>query len=204
LNGATVMIAFDRPVKLSGSTEVAVVNAVMNLETRQPEVALAGVRGIRVDPRSNGRQLQVDVDALLADGAAIAFGPGVLLAQDGGKPLPLTEVKLSTPWTPMAVALARMAWVPTDVRLFAAHGSTPHGTNTEAAVRKELEARLRVRSQATEEWVGAVLARFDDANAKRRVPDNRVRAGLLMLMGTSAEDAAEFVLADTNRRGAPF
>src|SRR6266536_1432068 len=58
LNGTTVMIAFDRPVKLSGSTEVAVVNAVMNLETRQPEVGLAGVRGIRVDPRSNGRQLQ--------------------------------------------------------------------------------------------------------------------------------------------------
>jgi hypothetical protein len=205
LNGATVMIAFDRPVKLSGSTEVAVVNAVMNLETRQPEVGLAGVRGIRVDPRSNGRQVQVDVDALLADGAAIAFGPGVLLAKDGGKPLPLTEAKLSTAWTPMAVAMARVVWDPTDRSLFSYEGTQkPRGATDERSVRAELEGRLRIRPGISDEQVNAVLARFDDGAAKAKVADHRLRAGLMLLTGTSAEYAIDFILADTNRRGVPF
>jgi hypothetical protein len=202
-NGATVLIPFDRPISLGASQEVAVVNTVLNLETRQPEIGLAGVRSLRVDPAAP-RQLAVEVDSFLADGAAIAVGAGVLRAKDG-RPLPPFEVTLTTPWSPLAVALASVVWEPTDRTLFSDEGiQTPKGAVAEAAVRAELEERLRRRGVFTDEQVEGVLRQFDSEQAKRKVPHARVRAGLLMLWGTSAEYAIEFILADSNRRGVPF
>jgi hypothetical protein len=203
LNGTSLIIPFDRPVKMGTSREMAVVNAVFNLETRRPEVTIAGIRSMRVDPRSQ-RQLLLDVDALLADGAAIAFGRGVILSAKG-KELPPFEVKLTTPWSPFAVALAGVVWDPTDRALFSFENTrAPTGATAEALVRQELEQRLRIRPGIAEEQVTSVLAMYDGDKAKKKVPDHRLRAGLLLLTGTSAEYAVEFILADSNRRGVPF
>ena len=203
LNGATLLLPFTRPVKPGPSQEIAVVNAALNLETREPEIALARVKSLRVDPHAP-RQLVVEVDALLADGAAVAFGAGAVLGADG-TPVPAFEVRLTTPWSPFAVALAGVVWEPADRTLFTDEGlRQPRGATAEAAVRQELEARLRIRPGITDAQVAAVLAQYDGEPAKKQAPDHRVRAGLLLLTGTSAEYAIEFVLADTNRRGVPF
>ena len=203
LNGTSLIILFDRPVKMGKSQEMAVVNAVLNLETRKPEVAIAAIRSMRVDPRSQ-RQLLLEVDALLADGAAIAFGRGVILSAEGKELAPF-ELKLKTPWTPFAVALAGVVWDPIDRDLFSFEGTrAPKGGTAEAQVRQELEQRLRIRPGIAEEQVAGVLATYDGDNAKKKVPDHRLRAGLLLLTGTSAEYAVEFILADSNRRGVPF
>jgi hypothetical protein len=80
----------------------------------------------------------------------------------------------------------------------------PKGATAEPAVRQELEARLRARGLFTDEQVAGVLGQFDSEQAKKKIPDARVRAGLLMLWGTTGEYAIEFILADSNRRGVPF
>ena len=203
ISGATVLIPFNQPVKLGASQEVAVVNAVMNLETREPQVTFAGVKAMRVD-RKTPKQLVIEVDSFLADGSGIAFGAGVLTSKKG-TPLPPLELKLTTPWSPLTAALANIVWDPTDKSLFSHDGTRgARGTTAEAAVRQELEARLRLRNVFTDEQIAGVLAQFDSDSAKKKIPHARVRAGLLTLWGTSAEYAIEFILADTNRRGVPF
>jgi hypothetical protein len=71
-------------------------------------------------------------------------------------------------------------------------------------VRQELEARLRIRPGITDDQVAQVLAQFDGDALVKKAPDHRVRAGLLLLSGTSAEFAIKYILADDNRRRAPF
>jgi len=56
----------------------------------------------------------------------------------------------------------------------------------------------------TDERVQHVLAQYDGDVAKRKVPHPRVRAGLLLLTGTTAEYAIQYIFADTNRKGVPF
>jgi hypothetical protein len=114
-------------------------------------------------------------------------------------------VKLTTPWSPLAVALTGTVWEPTDPALFSNEGTRPpKGVREDAGVRAELEARLRIRPGITDEAVSAVLARYESEPARKKVPDHRLRAGLMLLTGTSAAYAIDFILADTNRRGVPF
>jgi hypothetical protein len=203
LNGATVLIPFDQAIRTGASSEVAVVNTRLDLETREPDIAFAGVKSLWIDP-SAPKQLAMEVDAFLADGAAIAFGKGVLQSEKG-KPLPAFEVTLTTPWSPLAVSLANVGWDPADPMLMSDEGiQAPMGAVDEAAVRAELEDRLWQRGIFSDEQIDGVLAQFDSARAKQKVPNPRVRAGLLMLWGTSAEFAIEFIFADSNRRGVPF
>lgn len=103
------------------------------------------------------------------------------------------------------MTLAAGVWEPVDTTIFQdEHTSTPHGVTGEGLVRAELEARLRLKPGRTDEQVNAVLARYDAAATRSKVANPRLRAGLLMLTGTSAEYEIDFVLADTNRRGVPF
>lgn len=203
LNGATILIPFDRPVKIGRSSEMAVVNAAVNLETRQQELTFSGVKSLRVDPRAPA-QVRIEVETFLADGSGIAFGDGVLV-DEKGKPFGPLEIKLKTPWSPLTVALANTVWEPADPSLFKSDGlKQPKGATAEAAVRSELEARLRIRPGISDTQVQAVLNRFDSETTKKKAPHARVRGGLMLLTGTSGEYAIDFLLADTNRRGVPF
>jgi hypothetical protein len=116
------------------------------------------------------------------------------------------EIKLVSPWSPLTVSLANVIWEPSDPLLFSDEQGIeqPNGTVDEPAVRAELETRLRARAMFSDEQIVGVLAQYDSEQAKKKIPHARVRAGLLMLWGTSAEFAIEFILADTNRRGVPF
>jgi hypothetical protein len=204
LDGATVILRFSAPVKVAADPPpLAFVTAAVNLATREPELRLVPVRAIRADAR-NPRQVTLELDGILADGAAIDLPDGLLRDGDGNSLGALT-VKVNSGLSPFAVALAAVMWVPTDPSLFLPDGvERPRGAKGEAQVRQELEARLRLRPGIAEETVAAVLAQYDDATLKRKAPDHRVRAGLLMLTGTSGEPAIPFFLADTNRRGVPF
>lgn len=203
LSGATVLIPFDRPIKAGGTAEIAVVNSRLELESRVPEISFAGVTSMRVDP-SAPKQLMLEVDSFLADGASVAIGAGVLQSQRG-TPLPAFEVALTTPWSPLTVTLASTVWDVGDKTLVSADGiQRPRGTTAEAAVRAELEDRLWQRGIFSGEQIAGVLQQYDSDRAKTKIPYARVRAGLLMLWGTSAEFAIEFILSDSNRRGVPF
>jgi hypothetical protein len=56
----------------------------------------------------------------------------------------------------------------------------------------------------TDDRVAEVLANYDGDALKKKISDNRVRAGLLMLTGTSAEYAVDFITSDHVRTGVPF
>lgn len=180
-----------------------VVTAATNLETGAAELRLAPVRAIQSDPR-NDRQLLIEIDGLPADGAALDLPDGVV--RDGhGKGLGPVRVPLHTGVTPLAAALAGVVWEPADRTLFGREGlEKPRGTKDQAAVRRELEARLRLRPGLADEQVGRVLAQYDGEALRAKVPDHRVRAGLLLLTGTSAEFAIQYLQSDTNRLGTPF
>lgn len=182
---------------------MAVVNAAVNLETRQQELTFSGVKSLRVDPRAP-TQVRLEVETFLADGSGVAFGNGVIV-DARGKPFGPLEIKLETPWSPLTVALANTLWEPTDRSLFSEDGlTTPKGATAEAAVRTELEGRLRLRPGITDDQVATVLRRFDSEPARKKAPHARVRAGLMLPTGTTGEYAIDFLLADTNRRGVPF
>ncbi len=204
LSRASLIVPFTAPVRVTASpSTINAVTAAFSFDTHADELRLVPVLAVRADPQ-NPRQVLIEVDGLLADGAAIDLPDGVV--QDAkGKSIGAVTVKVKTGLSPFAVALAGVVWEPSDRSLFSDDGlQVPHGSQDEAAVRRELEGRLRVRPSITDEQVGAVLAKYDDAAVKKKVPNNRVRAGLLLLTGTSAANAIDFILSDTNRRGVPF
>ena len=204
LGRGTVLVPFTAPLRMSGAqVDVVVVSATVNIETRAPELKPAPVSGVRVDPQ-NTRQLVIEVDSLLADGSAIELPEGALL-DSRGRPLGALTIPVRTTITPFAVALADTVWEPADLVLFGDTGVVPpRGARAAAAVRDELAGRLRIRPDMTEDQVQRVLALYDSETARRKLPDHRVRAGLLLLTGTSAEYAIHYVLSETNRKGVPF
>ena len=204
LDRATVLVPFTGDVRVGQVPEgFSAVTATVNLEKREPELKLVPVRSVRADP-SNPRQVLIELDGMLADGGAIDLPEG-LIRNGKGKDAGAITLKLKTPLSPFAIALAGIVWEPAERELFGEEGvEKPNRAKAEGDVRQELESRLRIRPGITDEQVGRVLARYDADATKKRARDHRVRAGLLMLTGTSAEYAIDFVLAETNRRGVPF
>lgn len=187
----------ERPEGLQAAT------ARHNFDSRQTELALAPVTAFTIDPRTP-TVLLIEIDGLLADGAAIDV-PEDALKTTTGAGVPAARIEIATGLTPFAVALAGVLWEPTDPSLFQPEGlQPPRGAKAEAPVRQELEGRLRLRPEMTDEVVTAVLSKYDSAAAKKKIADHRIRAALLLLTGTSGEAAIDAILAETNRRKAPF
>lgn len=203
-DGSTLIVPFTTEIKTAEKPwDLSVVTGVFNFETRETEYKYVAVKAVKVDPR-NKRQLVIEVDGLLSDGSGIDLPDGLVLTSAGKNAGPFT-VKVKTPFSPFAVALAGVMWEPSDRTLFAYEGTEkPKGVKAEGPVRAELEARLRIRPGITDEQVAAVLQQYDGDQLKKKVPDHRVRAGLLMLTGTSAGAAIGYIAADKVRSEAPF
>lgn len=199
-----VLVPFTGRIKVADS--LPWLNAVIgatNLETGAVEFRQVPVVSFRVDPY-DARQLVVEFDSILSDGAGIDVPEGVLLDSQG-KPVPAFTAKVKTPYTPMGAALAGVVWQPEDKGFYSLEElQKPQGSHDEAQVRAELESRLRIRPTMTDEQVGAVLARYDSEQLKKKVPDARLRGGLVLLTGTTGEPAIAFIESDTNRRNMPF
>jgi hypothetical protein len=96
-------------------------------------------------------------------------------------------------------------WEPGDAGLFAEEGVIkPRGAMGREEVRRELEARLRLRPEFRQTEIERLLTLYDGEPLQQKAPNHRIRAGLLMLTGTTAEYAIEFIMAETNRRKVPF
>jgi hypothetical protein len=198
---ATVVIPFTAPVRVNPTAATpTAATPVFDFATRRVTVRSVPAT-VRADPQ-RADQVIVAVDGLLADGAEIQFPAGLL--HDGqGHPLGALSITLHTPYSPLDVALAGVVWQPTDRSLFQTEGLPPVAApaTAEEDVRQELVERLRVRAGLRDEEIGRVLARYDDPDARQRVPNHRVRAGLLLLTGTSGQDAVDVLLAPTTRDG---
>lgn len=182
---------------------MTVTGSALNVETGEHEQRIMVARDLRRDAK-NRRQVLFDLDGLPADGATVVLPDGIIRDARGKSAGPLT-VQLRTPFSPLAATLAGIAWEPTDHSLFSHDGIIrPAGTKDREQVRRELEARLRIRPGMTDGQIAAVLARFNEDGLVRKAPDHRVHAGLLLLTGTSAEFAIEYIVSDSNRRRAPF
>ncbi len=201
---ASVLIPFSGPVRVAAlSAPLHAVTAAFDFETRTAALRLVPVRSISSDA-GNARQVVIELDGLLADGAAIEIPEGVI-TDTRGRGAGSVKVTVATPHTPLGIALSAVVWEPSDPSLFSLDGiRKPRGEKAEAPVRGELESSLRARPRASDALVHEMLARYDSEAAKRKIPDHRVRAGLLTLTGTTAEPAINFILSDTNRRGVPF
>jgi hypothetical protein len=174
-----------------------------DLHTGTPEPRSLTVSGVRVDTR-NPRQLVVDIDGMVADGAEIELPDG-LVTDRKGRSIGALTLTVRNGVSPFLASLAGVVWEPADPTLFSPEGVTvPKGAKDQAAVRRELESRLRLRPVMTDKEVARILAQYDGEALKRKVPDHRLRAGLLMLTGTTAEFAIQFITSDTNRRNTPF
>lgn len=204
LDRSSLLLTFTAPVLAGVKPDaLAAVTAAVNLESGIEQLKLVPVLALRADPQDR-RQVFVDLAGMLATGAAIDMPAGAIRTP-GGKDLAPFTVTLTTGTTPLAVALAVVSWAPANPALFRAEGTVPpSGATDEPAVRAELEGRLRLRPGADATGVGRILARFDNDEVRQRIPDHRVRAGLLLLTGTSGEPAVDFILASANRRNVPF
>ncbi len=201
IDHATVAIPFTGPVQVDPSAAAPLVStSVFDFATRQVTTRSVPAT-VRADPH-RADQVIVAVEGLLADGAEVQL-PAGLLRDRRGRPLGALTLTLHTPYSPLDVALAGVVWQPTDPSLFQIEGlpSVAAPATSEEDVRQELMERLRVRAGLRDEDIGRVLARYDDAEARRRVPYHRVRAGLLLLTGTSGEDAIDVLLAPSTRDG---
>lgn len=201
---SSVILLFTAPVWVPDERPALVaMTPAIDLETGAPGERIVPVRSVVADA-GNPRQVVVEVDGLLADGATLELPDGVLHDRAGAGFGPV-RVAVRTPFTPFEAALAGMVWEPADRSLFSNGGLTrPRGATGDAAVQQELEARLRIRPGIGDEQVQAVLARYDSPAVKAKVPDHRVRAGLLLLTGTSGEHSIDYLLSDTNRTGLVF
>ncbi len=204
LDRSSLLLTLTAPASLGPKpANLAAVTAAIDLETGAPALKLVPVRALRADPQDR-RQVYIDLAGMLAGGAAIDL-PEAVIRSESGKPQPGFTVKVESPVTPLAVSLAGVMWTPSDTSLFRFEGTVkPGGSRDEAKVRVELEGRLRIRPGSSDAAVTAVLARYDAGDVKLKVPEHRVRAGLLLLTGTSGEPAIDFILASTNRRNVPF
>jgi len=200
LDRATIVIPFTAPVEVSGDSTAVALTPVFDLATRQPSTRSVPVT-LQADPH-RADQVLIVVDGLLANGAQVHFPPGSLRDRRG-RPLGPTAITLRTPHDPLDVALADVVWEPIDRSLFEVEGLPPLPAQpaSEDEVRRELELRLRLRPGIQDKDVAHVLARYDDAATRRRVPHHRVRAGLLLLTDTSGQDAIDTLLASTTRDG---
>lgn len=171
--------------------------------TGTPETRPLRISGLRVDAR-NRRQLLIDIEGLAADGAEIDLPDGAVVDRKGRSIGALT-LTVRNGVSPFSVSLADVRWEPADPVLFSDEGLVaPKPATKDADVRRELETRPRLRPSITDKEVARVLALYDDEALRRKASDHRVRAGLLMLTGTTAEFAIQFIMADSNRRNAPF
>lgn len=198
---ATVAIPFTAPVRVDLSATAPLVStSVFDFATRQ--VTSRSVPATAQADPHRPDQVIVAVEGLLADGAEVRL-PAGLLRDGSGRSLGPLSITLHTPYSPLDVALAGVVWQPTDRSLFQIEGSPSVAVSvtSEEEVRQELVERLRVRAGLREEDIARALARYDDQDARQRVPNHRVRAGLLLLTGTSAQDAVDVLLASTTRDG---
>lgn len=197
---ATVVIPFTAPVQVSGGSTALASTPVFDLATRQPSTRSVPVT-LQADPH-RADQVLVAVDGLLANGAQVHI-PAGSLRDRRGRPLGPMAITLRSPHDPLDVALADVVWEPTVRSLFQVVDlpSLPEQPTSEDEVRRELELRLRLRPGIQDKDVALVLARYDDAATQQRVPHHRVRAGLLLLTGTSGQDAIDALLAPTTRDG---
>jgi hypothetical protein len=204
LERGTVIVPFTGSIRIGEKPEgLTFVTGAMNLETRETDYKLVPVKSMRVDA-ANNRQLSLEIEGLIADGAAIDLPDG-LVKTDKGQSVGALTVKVKTGLSPFMVALADVVWEPQDKSLFQFEGLKPaKHPRDEKSARKELEARLRIRPGMDDEQVGKILEKFDSDEAKKKVPDHRIRGGLMLLHGTSAEYAVEYILSGINRRGVPF
>ena len=204
LEGSRVLVPFSGPIRIGDNPpQLAAVTVATNVESRQDEFRMVAVTALRVEP-ATPQQLIIEFAGMLADGAGIDIPDGVVLNRSGKSVGPLT-IKMKTPHSPLAVGLAGVIWEPEERELFNTKNlQKPRNDQREAPVRAELEARFRLRPGMTDDQVAAVLGQYDGADLKRKVPDHRLRAGLLMLKGTSADAAIDFIASDTNRRNVPF
>jgi hypothetical protein len=204
LERATVVVPFTGAVRVAEKASgLSFVTASFNLESRANDLRLVPLKAIRTDAQ-NPQQLVMEVEGLLADGAAIDLPDG--LVQDSkGRKLGQLTVKVKTGLSPFSIGLAASQIVPGDMTLFdEEHTQKPTGPRDEAKVREELDATLHRRVGLSQETINGALAKFDGDPAKKKIPEARLRAALLALTGTTAEGAIDAVLADTNRRGYPF
>lgn len=204
LERGTVIVPFTGSIRVGDKPDgLTFVTGAMNLETRETDLKLVPVKSLRVDP-ANNRQLSIEIEGLIADGAAIDLPDGAIKT-DKGQNVGAITVKVKTGVSPFMVALAGVVWEPQDKAMFQFEGLKPaKQPRDEKSVRKELETRLRVRPGMDDEQVAKILEKFDSAAAKQKVPDHRLRGGLMLLHGTSAEYAVEYILTGINRRGVPF
>jgi hypothetical protein len=198
---ATVAIPFTARVRIDPTAATPTASTpVFDFVTRQVTIRSVPAT-IRPDPHRPDQAI-VAVEGLLADGTEIRL-PAGLLRDGSGRPLGTLSITLHTPHSPLDVALAGVMWQPTDRSLFQLDepATVPPAATSEPDVQQELAERLRRRAGIRDEEIAHVLARYDDPEARRRVPNHRVRAGLLLLTGTSGQDAIDVLLAPTTRDG---
>lgn len=202
---SSIIVPFTSSVRIGDSAKgLNAVTTAYNFETRQEEFRLIPVRAVHADGAS-AKQITIDIDGLLADGAAVDLPGGAILSSDGKTHAGPFTVKVRTRHSALGVGLAAVRWEPTDRSIFHLEGVQPgRGDTSESGVRAELEARLRIRPGISDEQVATILARYDGDALKRKAPDHRVRAGIALLAGTSGEPAINFIESDTNRRNVPF
>ncbi len=200
----SVIVSFTQPVRVPDArAAVRIETPAVDLESGEAVTRSVPVRGIKGNGDSP-RHVTVEVDGLLADGATIELPDGTI-RDERGKPAGAWTVTLHTGISPLALSLAGVRWEPAEERLYSPDGTVaPKGSHDDGAVRAELEQHLRLRPGITDAQVQDVLARYDGDAARRKLPDPRLRAGLLLLTDTSAEAAVNYLLSDTNRVGVPF
>lgn len=210
-NQSGVKIPFDNDIQLADAEEIRVRGYAINPLTGDQKKMVINVTNVRV--QEDNRTLAITTDRMIPKGARFYIDEGALI--DGqGEDVRAQIVQSPDGLSKTQFSFASRAFKWTNPDLFlpsifpqADAPTTASGTLDEATVEPQLEAFLQKKVDAgtiTQAEMDAAMARFNDPIDSQRIPDPNLRAALLSLVGTFAQQAIAVFLDGANLSGEPY
>lgn len=202
LRTSTITVRFDRNFTLAERT--VPLASLFEIEIAGVAAGSSGTRRVFVRQAAvsttNGRIIELQVDALVPDGATLRVRREAFRRQEPGD----LTAPITSDLSEAAVVLASAAFAPQRAELFEQAATAPPpgpGDRDPAAQRAALEANLASRG-ASNQVVRDALNAYD-AMPVAVVPSAKLRAALAALTGTFAQPAIEALLTAQNCTGQP-
>jgi hypothetical protein len=211
INQSGVKIPFDNGIQLADADEIRVRGYAIDPSTGNQKKMVINVTDVRV--QEDNRTLAITTDRMIPRGARFYIDDGLLIDGDGEDvQAQVVQSPKGLSKTQFSFASRAFKWTNPDLFLpsifpGANSPTTASSVLDEATVEPALEAFLQKKVDAgtiDQAKMDSAMARFNDPIDSERIPDHNLRAALLSLVGTFAEQAIAVFLDGENLSGEPY
>jgi hypothetical protein len=215
LNSSRVTVRFSENIELVDASKFRMfgyaINPTSASGTAQQKVT---INLLNVREGSDGNKIVFETDRRVRKGAQFFVFAGAINNASDGADIGEQNVRLPKGLNKERYTLASRAWSPTNLAFFSkeqydaapnltATPNQPSANATRTALTNFLNAKVTAGTITAGER-DAALARFDDATVASLVPSANLRAAIVSLVGTIAEDAIPSLLDGANDTAQPY